>query len=29
VPEMDPDWLTNLLAERGIDNVGNAAVDKM
>jgi peptide/nickel transport system ATP-binding protein len=26
---MDPDWLTNLLAERGIDNVGNAAVDKM
>ncbi len=29
VPEMDPDWLTNLLAERGIDNIGDAAVDKM
>ncbi|WP_116597716.1 ABC transporter ATP-binding protein [Primorskyibacter marinus] len=29
VPEMDPDWLTNLLAERGVDNVGDAAVDKM
>lgn len=29
VPEMDPDWLTNLLKERGIDNIGDAAVGKM
>ncbi len=29
VPEMDPDWLTNLLAERGVDNIGDAAVDNM
>jgi len=29
VPEMDPDWLTNLLKERGVDNIGDAAVDKM
>ncbi|WP_417605702.1 ABC transporter ATP-binding protein [Primorskyibacter flagellatus] len=29
VPEMDPYWLTNLLAERGVDNIGDAAVDKM
>jgi peptide/nickel transport system ATP-binding protein len=29
VPEMDPDWLTNLLAKRGVDNIGDAAVDKM
>ncbi|MGR3839323.1 MAG: ABC transporter ATP-binding protein [Cognatishimia sp.] len=29
VPEMDPDWLTNLLNERGVDNIGDAAVDKM
>ncbi|KNG93667.1 ABC transporter ATP-binding protein [Pseudaestuariivita atlantica] len=29
VPEMDPDWLTNLLAQRGADNIGDAAVDKM
>jgi len=29
VPEMDPDWLNNLLKERGIDNIGDAAVDKM
>ena len=29
VPEMDPDWLTNLLLERGLDNIGDAAVDKM
>ncbi len=29
VPEMDPDWLTNLLAERGVDNIGDAAVDRM
>ncbi len=25
VPEMDPNWLTQLLEERGIDNVGEAA----
>ncbi|MEL7104671.1 MAG: ABC transporter ATP-binding protein [Pseudomonadota bacterium] len=25
VPEMDPDWLDNLLEERGVDNVGEAA----
>ncbi|MBP0483273.1 ABC transporter ATP-binding protein [Sagittula salina] len=25
VPEMDPDWLTNLLAERGVHNIGDAA----
>ena len=29
VPEMDPDWLSNLLQERGVDNIGDAAVDKM
>ena len=29
VPEMDPDWLTNLLAERGVDNIGDAATGKM
>ena len=29
VPEMDPDWLTNLLKERGVDNIGDAALDKM
>lgn len=29
VPEMDPDWLTNLLNERGVDNIGDAAIDKM
>ncbi len=29
VPEMDPDWLTNLLDARGVDNIGDAAVDKM
>lgn len=29
VPEMDPDWLTNLLHERGVDNIGDAAVGKM
>lgn len=29
VPEMDPDWLTHLLKERGVDNIGDAAVDKM
>ncbi len=25
VPEMDPDWLTTLLEERGVDNIGDAA----
>jgi len=25
VPEMDPEWLTTLLEERGVDNVGEAA----
>ena len=29
VPEMDPDWLTNLLNERGVENIGDAAVGKM
>jgi len=29
VPEMDPDWLTNLLKERRVDNIGDAAVGKM
>lgn len=29
VPEMDPEWLTNLLKERGVDNIGDAALDKM
>ena len=29
VPEMDPDWLTNLLAARGVDNIGDAAVGSM
>jgi peptide/nickel transport system ATP-binding protein len=28
VPEMDPDWLTNLLEERGVDNTGGAANTK-
>ncbi|MCY3877410.1 MAG: ABC transporter ATP-binding protein [Rhodobacteraceae bacterium] len=25
VPEMDPDWLTTLLEERGVDNIGESA----
>lgn len=25
VPEMDPDWLTTVLEERGVDNIGDAA----
>ena len=25
VPEMDPDWLTTLLEERGVDNIGEGA----
>ena len=29
VPEMDPDWLTRLLDERGVDNIGDAASGKM
>ena len=29
VPEMDPSWLDNLLAARGVDNVGDEAVEKM
>jgi len=29
VPEMDPDWLTTLLEERGVDNVGDAAASKI
>ncbi len=28
VPEMDPDWLSKLLEERGVDNVGEAANQK-
>lgn len=29
VPEMDPDWLTNLLNERGVENIGDAASEKI
>jgi len=29
VPEMDPDWLTNLLEERGVENIGEAALKDM
>ncbi|MEM1160758.1 MAG: ABC transporter ATP-binding protein [Pseudomonadota bacterium] len=29
VPEMDPDWLTNLLTDRGVENIGDAATQKM
>jgi len=29
VPNMDPDWLDNLLASRGVDNIGDAAIEKM
>ena len=29
VPEMDPDWLTNLLDQRGVENIGDAAINKM
>jgi peptide/nickel transport system ATP-binding protein len=28
VPEMDPDWLTTLLEERGVDGIGEAAQSK-
>ena len=29
VPEMDPDWLDNLLSTRGFDNIGDAAIEKI
>ncbi|WP_120500626.1 ABC transporter ATP-binding protein [Roseovarius sp. EL26] len=29
VPEMDPNWLTTLLEERGVDNLGDAAAAKI
>jgi peptide/nickel transport system ATP-binding protein len=29
VPEMDPDWLDNLLKQRGVDNIGEAAHSKI
>ena len=29
VPEMDPDWLDHLLKQRGVENLGDAAVSKM
>jgi len=29
VPEMDPDWLTTLLEERGLENLGEAASNKI
>lgn len=29
VPEMDPDWLTRLLQERGVENIGDAAMQKI
>jgi peptide/nickel transport system ATP-binding protein len=29
VPEMDPNWLTTILEERGVDNVGDAASAKI
>ncbi len=29
VPEMDPNWLTELLEQRGVDNIGDAAIDRM
>ena len=29
VPEMDPDWLDQLLKQRGAENLGDAAVSKM
>mgnify|MGYP000104927843 CR=1 FL=1 len=28
VPEMDPDWLTTVLEERGVDNIGEQALKK-
>ncbi|MGD1922920.1 MAG: ABC transporter ATP-binding protein [Paracoccaceae bacterium] len=29
VPEMDPDWLTTLLEQRGVDNIGDAATGRI
>jgi len=29
VPEMDPDWLDQLLRQRGVENLGDAAVSRM
>ncbi|GAB4284816.1 MAG: ABC transporter ATP-binding protein [Roseovarius sp.] len=29
VPEMDPNWLTTLLEERGVDNIGDAAAARI
>ena len=29
VPEMDEHWLDKLLKERGVDNIGDAAVTRM
>ncbi|MEI4260198.1 ABC transporter ATP-binding protein [Roseovarius sp. D0-M9] len=29
VPEMDPDWLTDLLEERGVENLGESASNKI
>ncbi|MGC6452556.1 MAG: ABC transporter ATP-binding protein [Candidatus Puniceispirillaceae bacterium] len=29
VPEMDPDWLDELLKQRGVENLGDAAVSRM
>lgn len=29
VPEMDPDWLTQLLAKRGVENIGDAASSRI
>jgi len=29
VPEMDPDWLDQLLKQRGVENLGDAAVSRM
>ncbi len=29
VPEMDPDWLSRVLADRGVDNIGDAAMARM
>jgi peptide/nickel transport system ATP-binding protein len=28
VPEMDPDWLTTLLEERGVDDMGEVEKNK-
>ena len=28
VPEMDPEWLTTVLEERGVDNIGEGALKK-